>query len=80
MIIATGIFNSPYIPEIDGLKKFKGMIHSGSYRSGETYEGKKVLVVGGSLTAVELAANISKYAEQTYHSFKKKFWITPHYI
>ncbi len=38
------------------------MIHSGSYRSGETYKGKKVLVVGGSLTAVELAANISKYA------------------
>jgi cation diffusion facilitator CzcD-associated flavoprotein CzcO len=63
LIIATGIFNLPYIPEIDGLKNFKGrMIHSGSYRSGETYKGKKVLVVGGSLTAVELAANISKYA------------------
>ncbi len=56
------------------------MIHSGWYRTGETYKGKKVLVVGGSLTAVELAANISKYAERTYHSFKKNFWITPHYI
>ena len=80
MIIATGIFNKSYIPDIDGLDKFKGGVkHSKFYKNGQDYAGKKVLVLGGSLTGVEVASNVSKYAEQVYHSFKQPFWVIPHY-
>ena len=81
LIIATGIFNSPNIPSITGLNTFKGGVtHSRSYRHGQSYSGKKVLILGGSMTGIEIASNISKYAEKVYHSFKQPFWVVSHYI
>ncbi len=44
------------------------------YFQGKDINELKVLIVGSSLNGVELFANISKYAEKTYHSFKKNFW------
>lgn len=80
LVAASGIFSVPHIPDIPGLKNFKGnYIHSRYYRSGQSYKGKRVLVIGGSYTGIELASNISKYAKTTYHSFKYPFWVLPHF-
>ena len=80
VIVATGIFTESYIPNIEGLSNFSGkVIHTKDYKDGSTLSGKKVLVVGGSLSAVEVAGDISNYTHVT-HSFKDPFWIIKRYI
>ncbi|KAL7627336.1 hypothetical protein AAE478_001528 [Parahypoxylon ruwenzoriense] len=58
VIVATGHYNIPYIPNIPGLaeynEKFPGsIIHSKNYRGTDIFEGKKVIVVGGSVSAFD---------------------------
>lgn len=66
VIIATGINNKPLIPEIKGIKSFKGkIIHSSSYRSNdEFYKSKKVVVVGCSSSSVEIASDIAQTSSE----------------
>lgn len=53
LIIANGIFDRPFIPNIKGLNNFKGnIIHSHDYKEGKKFQNKKVLVVGGSFTGI----------------------------
>ncbi|TVU22949.1 hypothetical protein EJB05_32671, partial [Eragrostis curvula] len=47
LVVATGENAEPVVPDIDGIDTFKGQVmHSSDYRTGEGFEGKKVLVVG----------------------------------
>lgn len=64
MIVASGLFSKIYIPEnIPGLKLFEGEIHhSRNYKHNESFIDKRVLVVGGSFTAIEIASDVSKTA------------------
>lgn len=60
VVAATGIWSSPWRPEIDGLASFAGqVIHSSEYQNRNSIEGDQVLVIGvgnsGSEIAVELA-------------------------
>lgn len=60
VVAATGIWSSPWQPEIDGLASFEGqVIHSSEYRNRNSIDGDQVLVIGvgnsGSEIAVELA-------------------------
>ncbi|OAA65772.1 Flavin monooxygenase-like protein [Niveomyces insectorum RCEF 264] len=56
VVVASGHYHVPYIPDIRGLiktaKKFPGRFeHSKSYRKPEKYVDKRVLVVGGNVSA-----------------------------
>jgi len=56
VIVATGMNHRPAIPTVDGLASFKGkQLHSSQYKNGETFAGKKVLVVGFGNSACEQA-------------------------
>ena len=47
VMVATGFFRKPIIPEFPGSSDFLGtIIHAKAYRKGSTYEGKSVLVIG----------------------------------
>ncbi len=59
LVAATGIWSTPWQPEIDGLESFEGqVIHSSEYRNPTSVEVHRVLVIGvgnsGSEIAVEL--------------------------
>lgn len=60
VVIATGTVNDcPNIPTDSFYKNFSGvMYHCDSYDKVKDYEGKKILVVGGSDTAVDLAMEL----------------------
>ena len=63
IISATGTYESPYIPTIDGLGDFKGrQIHSAEYRSPEEFEGKNVLIVGEGNSGAQIIADLYKSA------------------
>ena len=64
VIIATGHFSVPNVPDFPGLKKFPGRVmHSHNFRDAREFKGKRVLLVGASYSAEDLALQLLKYAE-----------------
>ena len=50
-MVATGPFRSAVMPDIPGMKEFKGqMFHVKDYRQQSIFKGKKVLFVGNNKT------------------------------
>jgi len=59
IIMATGTFSKPKPLDFPGLETFPGpAIHSSQYKTGETYRGKNVLVVGFGNSACEIAIDL----------------------
>lgn len=68
VIVATGHHWSPRLPEISGT--FAGpIIHSSDYRCPAPFEGKRVVVVGAGNSGCDIAAEVSRHASTTFHSF-----------
>lgn len=62
VVIATGRYNKPNIPAIEGLDSFSGELgarHAFHYKSPEDFRGKRVVVAGGSISALEIASDLS---------------------
>lgn len=64
VISATGRFNAPYMPTIAGMEYFnETIIHAHDYVAPEDYIGKKVMVVGNGPSGVDIATELSDYAQ-----------------
>jgi cation diffusion facilitator CzcD-associated flavoprotein CzcO len=64
VVVATGRFQSPAIPSVLGLDTFAGaagVITTYQYRDPALYRGKRVLVAGGAISALEIAADIAHF-------------------
>lgn len=67
IINATGTWKTPYCPKYPGWEKFKGrQIHTGAYKDAQEFAGKRVIVVGGGISAVQLLGEVSKVAKTTW--------------
>src|SRR5258708_31963766 len=63
VVVATGRFQSPSIPAVPGLDTFAGsagVISTYQYRGHVPYCGKRVLVAGGAISALEIAAELAQ--------------------
>jgi putative flavoprotein involved in K+ transport len=66
VIAASGGFGAPHRPALPGLAAFAGeAIHAAEYRSPAAYAGKRVVVVGGGDSAVQIAAELASVARVT---------------
>ncbi|CAL4979229.1 unnamed protein product [Urochloa decumbens] len=66
LIVASGENSEGNIPVISGLHGFVGeFIHSSRYKSGSTYSGKNVLVVGCGNSGMEIAYDLAAYGAKT---------------
>lgn len=76
LIAATGVFSCPNLPDTPHMDTTKcDVIHSKAYRAVDIKD-KRLLVVGSSLTAIELAANARcSGAASVVHSFRSPTWI-----
>ncbi|KAM0425930.1 hypothetical protein ACHAPT_008868 [Fusarium lateritium] len=68
LVVASGHYSVPYIPELTGLvefdKKFPGVIqHSKHFREGPKYTGKRVIVVGASVSSHEIIHEVLDFAQ-----------------
>ncbi|KAK4442954.1 hypothetical protein QBC34DRAFT_312070 [Podospora aff. communis PSN243] len=69
VVVASGHYNVPWVPpEVEGLVEYwgrwKGVVgHSKHFRRGEDYKDKKVIVVGGSVSAHEIVHEILPFAK-----------------
>jgi putative flavoprotein involved in K+ transport len=66
VIAATGSFHRPFIPEVAGREDFQGrVVHSFQYRSPESFQGQRVVVVGAGNSAVQIAVELANTAKVT---------------
>uniref|UniRef100_A0A453DGW7 indole-3-pyruvate monooxygenase n=4 Tax=Aegilops tauschii subsp. strangulata TaxID=200361 RepID=A0A453DGW7_AEGTS len=66
LVVASGENSAENIPMIPGLENFPGdVIHSSSYKSGKSYSGKNVLVVGSGNSGMEIAYDLATHGANT---------------
>ena len=81
LIVANGMFDEPFVAEMPGIKDFKGEVrHSHSYKDGKDFENKRILVVGGSFTGIEISADVSQHTSKVIHTFRKPFFLVSHFM
>ena len=79
VVVASGIFSKPAFPE-GVIQDHPSVIHGTQYKSNAPYEGKTVVVVGGSFTGCEIAANVAQTAEKVIHIVSSPHWILKKYL
>jgi cation diffusion facilitator CzcD-associated flavoprotein CzcO len=81
VIIASGFFDCPHIPDnITDLSSFQGtLLHSCDYRSPEQVRNKRVIIAGASMSAAEIAADMATSAEHITHIVPHCFWSMPRF-
>ena len=78
VVVATGRFSEPQLPEISGLASFSGeggVIHSQQYRGNDIFEGKRVVVAGSSTSGCEIASDIAMRSEKTISTVRHSRYV-----
>lgn len=59
VLAVGGAGATPMVPDLPGLNEFEGeVLHSSTFRSGATYRGKRVMVVGASTTGHDICLDL----------------------
>ncbi|KAL3531161.1 hypothetical protein ACH5RR_010483 [Cinchona calisaya] len=81
LVVATGENAERVVPEIDGLKEFKGeVLHACDYKSGEKFRGKKVLVVGCGNSGMEVSLDLCNHQAQPSMVVRSSVHVLPREI
>jgi cation diffusion facilitator CzcD-associated flavoprotein CzcO len=79
LVIATGHYWDPDIPELAGA--FDGtVLHVRDYRTPDRFAGRRVVVVGGSQSAIDIAAEVSESAAKTVLSCRQGHHLLPRHV
>lgn len=63
VVSASGTWTHPYVPHVAGREDFTGLqLHTSTYRRAEDLTDRRVLVVGGGLSAVRMILEIAPHA------------------
>ncbi|KAF2304873.1 hypothetical protein GH714_039229 [Hevea brasiliensis] len=62
LIVATGENAEEVVPDIEGMNQFEGpILHTSSYKSGELFRGKNVLVIGCGNSGMEVCLDLCSH-------------------
>lgn len=75
VVVASGHYNLPRIPDTPGLKEWKAafgdrVIHSKQYRKAENYRGKNLLVIGAGVSSVDICKELGEVANRIFQSVR----------
>ncbi|MGV9213514.1 flavin-containing monooxygenase [Micromonospora sp. RB23] len=81
VVVANGHNRVPRLPEppYPGVSTAE-QIHSHDYRGPEQLAGRRVLVVGGGNSAMDIAVDASYAAERTLLSLRRGVWVVPKHL
>jgi len=66
LVVASGIWSTPYRPSFPGEADFQGsIIHARDYRNPTPFTGQRVLVVGAGNSGSEIAVDLSEHGVET---------------
>lgn len=78
VIVGTGFFNKPYIPDVSGLDDFKGTLnHSAHINAFKTYAGRRVVVVGNAFSGCDITVGLVAAGADVTHIFRRPVWVLP---
>ncbi len=63
LVIATGFFGNPFIPDIPGLRNNPIVTHSHQFKSIDTFRNKRVIIIGSGNSAAEIAIKLAGYSQ-----------------
>lgn len=65
LVNATGSWRRPFWPTVPGMRAFRGtQLHTADYAGPASYDGKRVLVVGGGNSGAQVAADLLPVAAE----------------
>ncbi|MET8255769.1 NAD(P)-binding domain-containing protein, partial [Micromonospora sp. NPDC005197] len=81
VVVANGHNRAPRLPDpaYPGASTAE-QLHSHDYRGPEQLTGKRVLVVGGGNSAMDIAVDASYAAERALLSLRRGVWVVPKYL
>ena len=66
VVVATGHFSTPNVPDFEGLEGFHGrVLHAHDFRDAREFEGKDLLLVGSSYSAEDIGTQCHKYGARS---------------
>ncbi|NHC44467.1 NAD(P)-binding domain-containing protein [Motilibacter aurantiacus] len=75
VVNATGTWTRPFWPYYPGRETFRGrQLHTADYRGPDELAGRRVVVVGGGASAVQLLAEVSLVARTTWVTRRPPVW------
>ena len=78
LISATGIFNPPVKPKIDGLEDFAGpAFHTAQWRDDVDLKGKKVAIIGNGASCMQIGPEIQHDVESLTIFQRSPHWAAP---
>jgi dimethylaniline monooxygenase (N-oxide forming) len=84
VVIATGRYNKPAIPDVPGIQSFSGsggVSHAFSYKRPEDFRGQRVLVAGCSISSLEIASDLATLgAARVVVTNRKQRYVLPKLI
>ncbi len=81
VIVATGAFNEPNLPELPNAAAYQGQrLHTYNYVNPQAFSGKRVLVIGAGNSAIQVAADLVGSAERVTIASRKPFRFGPQRI
>lgn len=77
LVNATGTWTRPFVPHYPGIETFRGeQLHTVDYPGPEHFRGKRVLVVGGGASAVQLLGEIALVTDTLWTTRRPPVWRT----
>ena len=84
VVVATGRFNRPKVPKIDGLSSFEGecgWLHSLEYKRPESLRDRNIVVLGGSISSLEVVSDQAMMGSgRVYLSQRRQRYVMPKMI
>ncbi|QMV20795.1 FAD-dependent oxidoreductase [Streptomyces sp. SCUT-3] len=75
VVCATGDYTTPHRPDLPGRDGFTGtLLHAADYRRPDGFAGRRVVVVGGGNSAVQIAAELGAVADTTLATRRPLAW------
>ena len=81
VVVCSGVFSEPFIPEVEGAERFAGgIVHSSAATNPALFAGRRVVVVGGGKSALDVAAFAGRAAASCTLVFRRAYWMMPRYL
>ena len=65
--VCNGHFSEPFVPALPGFESFPGIaLHSHNYRRSEAFAGRRVVILGSSVSGNDLARELARVASEVF--------------